>query len=158
MADTQWQSMFDGGTCNVTIYHEGALSPGGALESQVATGEVAKGGTLSGTLNGNTYTVDVDAAGVVTLTSDDELGGWRVDVLPQYDVSALQTRIIDLDMPGDQGAGGYMYDDVGVLYAEIGTEYVHATYSGGVATPDNATFPAHDAAAPLVGVFVVGAI
>lgn len=100
--------MFDGGACTVTVCDSYG-------NTQLWSGTLGLGET-SPQFNdgkGSECQVSVDASGVVTysnlggLTSD--VSGSAVTVTPQYDVSALQTRMIGLwgnpSISGQSGTG-----------------------------------------------------
>lgn len=92
-----WTSMFDMGVCHVQLSHEGLLWSGPLAKGETSpsvSSSLPQGGTAN-------FSVGVDSAGVVTLSSDTESDGvgfqdWIVGVYPQYDVSASYTRAIDI--------------------------------------------------------------
>lgn len=103
---TQWQSMFDGGPCVVSVSDNYA-------QNLLWSGTLAKDGTsptFAATAGGN-LAIAVDANGVVSLSSPDgtvtAAAGLKVIVAPQYDVSTLATREIAISIPGSPTTSVY---------------------------------------------------
>jgi hypothetical protein len=94
--------MFDGGECKVRVLYQN----GEKLNATMGKGDTSD--AMSWTLRGYSASaiVGVSALGVVTLETDidnfegppnaGDFGGWEVDVHPQYDVSALETRAANI--------------------------------------------------------------
>ena len=145
--------MFDAGACKVEVW-----DPSG----QVFIGTLAKGGTSQPfTANqNNTYTVSVDATGVVTLSS---VEGWpdgmSMYVDPQYDTSALATRVRDISAwedgthPAASASGEAQCDDQ--------SQTVALSFVAVVADPATVEFTAHSPPSGIasgVGVSVANAV
>lgn len=141
------ESMFVGGTCEVQVYTKlsGTAAWSGLLGLNQSSPAFVDG-------SGTTWMVAVDANGVVTLNVDSTQvsSGFagKVVVLPQYDVSTLQTEVsaINSKYAGSYG-GGFASCDGGVqtsLTFDAGT---------GSATPASVTFAPH-APSPASSVWV----
>lgn len=147
---TQWQSMFDGGPCNVSAASNvswpaylwyGALGLGESSPQFVAFGA--------------NYQITVDANGVVSLVSPDNSGnapGMMITVEPQYDTSSLQTQIAAIFAQPAQTPPVYASND-GDALAGAGT--VIAIDGAGAGTPASITFAPAAYPAPSIAMAAI---
>lgn len=146
--------MFDGGACTVSVSDNYA-------QNLLWSGALAKGGTsptFAATSGGN-LAVAVDANGVVSVSSSDDTvtvaAGTKIIVAPQYDVSALATRAIDISVPGSPNSSAWAdvaNEDGNFSGLPPYTFATRVTLDGttGAATPAEVDFPAAAGAVSLL--------
>ena len=139
---TQWQSMFDGGACDIEVW-DAALRWSGPL---------GKGDTSPSFDTGDNAgcTIAVDADGVVTLAcaTGDEPANMAVYVYPQYDTSTLHTRMAAISA----WRFGEPQDYTGSAQCDDSAQNVPINFGTSPATPPSAEFAPH--AADPDGAFV----
>jgi hypothetical protein len=135
-----WQAMFVAGACTVSVHDGGGVV---LWSGALVAGDFSIVFTDSA---GNHYQVEVGVDGTVQLLSQGAIysTGITCNVYPQYDTSANQTQLANLDALTTAGSGAASCD-VGAPVA--------LTATGGVIAPPSVTFAAH---APATGGAFVG--
>jgi hypothetical protein len=132
-----FEGMFEAGACLIQAFTKGdaTVAWSGTLGLNQSSPEFVDG-------SGTTWMVSVDGSGNVTLEIDSTAVssgfGGKVVVLPQYDVSALQTQVaaINSKYAGSYGGGSTSCD--GGLPTSLAFDA-----ETGAATPSSVLFAAH---------------
>jgi hypothetical protein len=141
---TQWQSIFDSsstGKCEVVVYSDAGDAPEDG--NVVYDGLLGKGDTSDAFTGqgGDSYTVSVDADGVVSLNSDSGGSfGMAVEVSPGDLAVGTHSRIIDMNV--SDGGGGGSHPGVAYCWADHADNAttVNVDFSAQPADPTEADF------------------